>query len=46
MKCSAAEVIVAHRIEPRLLPAQAKPMSAEIASCDFGQSKQDAPARA
>jgi hypothetical protein len=25
------------RIEPRLLPAKTKLMSAEIASCDFGQ---------
>jgi hypothetical protein len=38
MKCSAAEVIGALRAEPRLLPAETKPMSAEIASCDFGQS--------
>jgi hypothetical protein len=37
MKCSAAEVIVAGRIEPRLWPAETEPMSAEIASCDFGQ---------
>jgi hypothetical protein len=37
MKCSAAEVIVAGRIEPRLLPAETQPMSAEIATGDFSQ---------
>jgi hypothetical protein len=30
MKCSAAEVIVAGRIEPRLWPAETKSPSAEI----------------
>jgi hypothetical protein len=37
MKCSAAEVIVAVCIERRLLPAETKSMSAEIAACNFGQ---------
>ena len=37
-KGSAAEVTVVGRIEPRLLPAVYGVMSAEIASCDFGQS--------
>jgi len=37
MKCSAAEVIEALRIEPHLLPAETEAMSAEIACCDFDQ---------
>jgi hypothetical protein len=35
MKCSAAEVIVAVCIEPRVLPAETKLMSARIAAGEF-----------
>jgi hypothetical protein len=37
MKCSAAEVLVAVCVEPRLLPAETKLMSAEIAAGNFSQ---------